>query len=947
MKNKTFKYLFISTLCINILCFNSLSVFGQFFSNEQNHPGVKWQQINTSNFQIIYPTELAQEAQRMANTLEHIIKGVSKSLNKSPRKISIILQNQSVISNGFVQLAPRRSEFYTTPPQNLDFQDWLNSLAVHELRHVVQFDKLTPRLKAPFFEELALAIFGVSFPPWFYEGDAVGIETALSHAGRGRLPEWELIFRTNTLSTKSYSYSKNYFGSFKNRTPGYYQLGYFMTTKLRRDFGKGIMDSIMSRISRNPVRPYNLSNSIKKFTGMSSKILHDSTIIELKQLWQNQADLVRPSEYIILNKREDEIPADYLFPVRIFTNETLALKHSLDKTPALVLIDDTGNEKILKMIGFQTEPNFKYAGGKLVWDELRFDTRYFKRSFSVINTLDLKSGLYKQITHKSRLFSPALSADGKKIVAVKVRTDNMNLLVELDAETGLELKEYFIKSGQTIQTPSYNDSGDKIICVVTSKDGSSLKEFNSSDGSSTIVLPFAQQQISRPIYAGNNVLFRAHYNGINNIYSLATGTSKALALTNVSFGASNPSYHSESNTVVFNIYQLNGYDISSIPFEPFSGISTGISKNTFIDYAAPIVEQESNSSILDNIPNNKFSTKPFKEIKNLFYFHSASPIAEENDQNNELNIGLKLRSNNKLNTLDLYTGYQFNSGLKRSEYLAGITYKRFYPVFDLKYINRARMINVRQNNSLIPVNWRENFVEMEMSVPFTFNRLNKTYNIGFLSSSSYTSRYEIQNKPGNFLTNLEFPMKYMAYFNRNTQRSLRDLAPKWGQNFSLSYFHLPFETQLNGNLLAFKSTFFAPGLLSNHSFQASFNYQESNGAYNFNIEIPKISGYNNLSAPASLRNTLLLDYRFPLFYPDAEIGPFAYIKRIKGGLFADFENIGKGAAFQPRTFGLELSADMNLMRFFLPDFDLAGKLIFSNELSNNKPIFEFGFTYNY
>jgi uncharacterized protein YunC (DUF1805 family) len=947
MKNITFKYLFISTLCIIILFFNSHHSFAQFFGNEQNPPSVKWQQINTSNFQIIYPTELSEEAQRMANTLEHIIHGVSKSLNRSPRKISIILQNQSVLSNGFVQLAPRRSEFYTTPPQNLDFQDWLNSLAVHELRHVVQFDKLTPRLKAPFFEELALAIFGISLPPWFFEGDAVGIETALSHAGRGRLPEWELIFRTNTLSTKSYSYSKNYLGSLKNRTPGYYQLGYFMTTKLRRDFGKGIMDSIMSRISRNPVRPYNLSNSIKKFTGMSSRTLHDSTITELKQLWQNQADLGDPTEYSKLNKRKDELPADYLFPVRISNQEILALKHSLNNTPALVMIDESGNEKILKKIGFQTEPNFKYAGGKLVWDELRFDTRFFKRSFSVINTLDFKSGLYKQITTKTRLFSPALSLDGKKVVAVKVRLDNRNLLVELDAETGMELKEYLIKSGQTIQTPSYNNSGDKIICVVTSKDGSSLQEFNTTDGSNRIVLSFTQQQISRPVYAGNNVLFRAHYNGINNIYSLAEGNQEATALTHVSFGASNPSYHSENNTIVFNNYQLNGYDISSIPFKPLTSSSSVISKNAFIDYAAPLIEQEANSSILDNIPDNKYSSKPFKEIKNLFYFHSATPIAEENDQNNELNIGLKLRSNNKLNTLDLYAGYQFNSGLRRSEYIAGITYKRFYPIFDLKYINRARMVNARLNNNLIPVNWRENFLEMEMRVPFTFNRLNKTYSIGFLSSSSYTSRYEIQNKPGNFNMNLEFPMKYTAYFNRNTQRSLRDLAPQWGQNFSLSYFHLPFESQQKGTFLAFRSAFFTPGLFSNHSFQASFNYQESSGAYNFNIEIPKISGYNNLRPSASLRNTLLFDYRFPLFYPDAEIGPFAYIKRIKGGLFADFENIGKGALFQPRSFGLELSADMNLMRFFLPDFDLTGKLIFSDELINNKAIFEIGFTYNY
>ena len=135
--------------------------------------------------------------------------------------------------------------------------------------------------------------------------------------------------------------------------------------------------------------------------------------------------------------------------------------------------------------------------------------------------------------------------------------------------------------------------------------------------------------------------------------------------------------------------------------------------------------------------------------------------------------------------------------------------------------------------------------------------------------------------------------------------------------------------------------------MSNHSFQSSFNYQKTSGAYGFNIEIPRISGYGNLSLNNRLRNTLLLDYRFPLFYPDSEIGPFAYIKRVKGGFFADFENIGNGSPFTPRTFGLELSTDMNLMRFLLPNFELAGKLILSRDNGIRKPILEFGFQYEF
>jgi len=59
----------------------------------------------------------------------------------------------------------------------------------------------------------------------------------------------------------------------------------------------------------------------------------------------------------------------------------------------------------------------------------------------------------------------------------------------------------------------------------------------------------------------------------------------------------------------------------------------------------------------------------------------------------------------------------------------------------------------------------------------------------------------------------------------------------------------------------------------------------------------------------------------------------AYIKRFKGGAFADFQNVRAGEPFQPRTFGVELRADMNLLRFYLPDFDIGVKLVYANEAS--------------
>ncbi len=904
-------------------------------------------QINTPNFQILYPAEIESEALRTANTLEHVIKSVSESLGKAPRKITIILQNQGVVSNGFVQLAPRRSEFFTVPPQSFDMQDWMNSLAIHELRHIVQFDKLTGKLNKPLFEELALAIFGINLPPWFFEGDAVGIETALSQAGRGRLPEWEMIFRTNTLSGKYYSYSKNYLGSFKDLTPGYYQLGYFMTSKLRRDYGKGIMDSLMTNMARLPFRPYNLSTSLKKYTGLNSRMLHDSTISQLADLWNDQESLIRLQRYTKLNQRKTTTPTDYLLPVRTENGQILVLKKSLDETPVIIEVDTAGNERQILKIGYQTESNFSYSNNKIVWDELRYDKRYQKSSYNVINIFDVPSRSYKQLTHKSRLFSPTLSPDGARIAAVHIDLKNRSEIIEIDANTGAEVRSFSNPQNYILQTPSYSNDGSKIVCVAVTQQGSALVEYNRVDGSKRLVLDFQRQQLARPIYAANQLLFRAHYNGINNIYRI--GLDKSISqVTSAQFGAANPSFDRLNNTMLFSVFQSTGYDISFLPLNtPATPLSE--SPNSFINYSGPVIIQESDSTILENITQREYPVKKYSESGNLFYFHSLSPIVEENEFNNEFNIGLKIKSNNQLNTLDFFTGYQFNSGLKKSEYLAGISYKRFYPELGLRYTNRARLGYVSQTQggttTRIPINWRENFLEMEVRIPFVANRLNKTYSIGLSGTSSYTSRYQISNRPARFEDKIIFPLQYQLYFSHNMQRSLRDLAPKWGQNFSLSYQSVPFDRTLSGEILRLQTSFFAPGLSRNHSVQASFNYQDAGGVYEFNTDIPRVSGYAFLRT-RRLRNTLLLDYRLPLFYPDAEIATLAYIKRVRGGLFTDFENLGKGNKFRPSTYGLELNADMNLLRFYLPDFALSAKMIFFSDQGLRSPVFEFGFNYN-
>jgi hypothetical protein len=158
-------------------------------------PSQKWKQINTDTVRIIFAPGLDSQANRAASVIHYLAANKPVSLGNQLKKINIVLQNQTTIANGYVGLGPFRSEFYLTPAMS-NFEEgsigWVDQLAVHEYRHVQQFNNfnngLSKFMKVISGEDgYALAI-NASVPDWFYEGDAVYNETLLSNQGRGRLP---------------------------------------------------------------------------------------------------------------------------------------------------------------------------------------------------------------------------------------------------------------------------------------------------------------------------------------------------------------------------------------------------------------------------------------------------------------------------------------------------------------------------------------------------------------------------------------------------------------------------------------------------------------------------------------------------------------------------------------------------------------------------------------
>ncbi|QEC53120.1 hypothetical protein [Anseongella ginsenosidimutans] len=925
----------------------SFDARAQLVDYGQNPPGLNWKKIETPHFQLLFPESISAEAQRTANILEHLREYESAIFGPFPEKTPVILQNQTVISNGFVIMGPRRVELFTTPPQDNEPVDWMTRLAAHELRHVAQINHVirTKKIRFPLIQEFQFAIFGASIPIWLIEGDAVITETALTPAGRGRMPSWEREFRANLLSGKDYSYSKYFFGSFKDNVPDYYRMGYFMASRIRRSYPDSIYRKILrTAILRSPL-PGAFSSSLKKHTGMGNADLFYATATTLEDHWKAQLQKLDPAIYPGLNPRENEVKTDYFHPHSLENKAFICLRRGYGDAPAFVRIDSAGRVTRLLNIGPQLIPWFDYAAGKIVWDELKYDPRYQYRDYSVINIYDLEQKKVRQLTRRSRLFSPSLSADGKRIVAVKTGTDNQHSLVMLDATTGEQLWESQ-KFSRQLHYPSLDKAGRRIVFMLTGDEGRSIGIYETGSDTFRIVMEAGRFDSSFPQFAGKTgaqVIFQSHYNGIENIFILDLPGGEIRQLSQARFGAVHPDYNDKENSLLFNNFVPEGMNVSRIDLDTLTRAKKGPFENTFENFSAPVPGNTPRKDLAESIPSKHYPVADYKGAGRTFNFHSISPTAGINDDDNYL-LGLRLKSNNLLNTFSVQAGYNYNLSLGSSEYTAGMEFKGLYPVFSLDYLNWKRDAVAGQGQAARSFSWREHKVEFSAGIPLSFTRRNYLYALRLSTGSSYTSRYALQNAPGNFIREISFPWVNRFSFIRQQIKSPRDLAPRFGQSVSLLHRSLLFDPRLQGNFFAFRSQFYFPGLFRHHSFSAGFNFQEGNGQYRVTNEIPEISGASHLPRSGPLENTLLLDYRFPLAYPDLELGTFAYIKRIKAGLFADYENLSKAEA--PDSYGFELRADVHFFRLYLPEFDIGTKVVFFNNKQVKSPFLELILNYN-
>ncbi|MDF2518880.1 MAG: hypothetical protein K0R59_4176 [Sphingobacterium sp.] len=930
-----YKSIFINILLSLILTIHSEKIFAQFFEDSQAPLSQKWFKIETPNFKLIFPEEMKGAAPTLANQVYNSLRTTSRNYKITPRQIPFIIHNTNLQTNGFVQLSPRKSELYSTAGAEPDNQTWLPNLILHESRHVNQFDKLTGKLRAPFFEQLALAYYGLTVPSWFFEGDATLTETIYSNGGRGRLPSFEMPIKANFLSQQKYSFNKYLLGSFKDIVPSYYTIGYLMTSTLKAELPSNYEADLFSELNKRPLYPYNINRVLKKKIGGNSNDLFHKTIAKLDAIWKDKTADYLAQNYVEISAQSNRYYNNNLLP-KSSGNLIYFIKENPEKTNAIYTYDnDKKTESQLVKTGIQLTPHFDINSEYIVWDELRKDPRYNKRTYSIINLMNLKTGKIKGLTKQSRYYSPVFSPVDESIACIEVDLSNTSHLTLISLKNGSVIKRIKVGESEQLQHPAFNTEGDKVIAIRLSEMGTALCEIDLKNDEITNLTSWGNQQYERPQYlSGMDILVKANFNGIDNIYKINRQSGTKQLLTKAPFGAFNPFYDKTTERLLFNNYQYNGYKISETNLDTVFDIKP--ETDYFSHYYANTLQKDSIFNIAAIAPDSsqQYSITPYKGLERTFNFHSLSLSSSNFESFDNFKPGIFWLSNNILNTTQIALGYEYDTDIRKGIYSAELTYNKYFPKFSLRYENRGQIAAATFPNrpdSSIRFDWREHYVSSQISIPLSFYKLDYNYSVGFNFATAYLKRYNLsRNDLRNFNYETAFPLTYQLYFNRNARMAKMDQYPRWGQNFSITYRHTPFENKAKGEILSARTLFYFPGFANNHGFQIRLSAQAGTGIYEYINDIPLVSGFSYYKYE-KVKNTFLINYRFPIAYPDLGVGSLAYIKRIKGGLFADYQNIHKHKEAAPKSFGTYLSFDFNAFRYPLPDFEFVVKGTYIND----------------
>jgi hypothetical protein len=884
---------------LGLLFFSQLDA--QYFGG--NPAGQKWLQYNTDSVRIIFPHGMESAAKRILKNAASIQQNDRSSLGAAQRKINLVLQNGRTESNAYVGLAPWRSEFYTTAPQDpfeLGAINWIDNLTIHEFRHVQQYSNFNKG-----FSKFASIILGeqgqalansAAIPDWFFEGDAVYNETRFSGQGRGKLSLFMSSYKSLFLANKQYSYMQLRNGSFQKYIPNHYNLGYLLVAYGRKQYGDTIWQKITADASAFKPLFYPFQQALKKYTGIGYEKFVNNAMRYYQQIWAEDKKV--PINWLTKTAVNDVV--DYKYPYKTNHGELLVLKKSLKKIPAFYTIDNTGKEQKIADRSIAVDDYYSFKNGRVVYAAYQPDIRWGNREYNAIKLLDITTGTEQTIVSHSKYFSPDISNDGTRLMAIELDPIKGSSLVILDQE-GKRLN-HFHKEGWILANPKFSANEQAVYMTARNDRGemSLLKKSIDSNAHVETVLPFSNRLIGYLQLQGDTLIYTMSNNGRDEIWATIQRDNQFQTYRLASYATGlYQGVIGADGKLVSSAFTAEGYRLSI--FDPAwdANASTGGLTNL----ALPKIynKQEQLLFNAEDGPNN-FAASKYPALKNLINVHSWRPMYSNPE------YSFTFYSDNTLNTFHSELGYTYNQNEGSSKLGVSGTYGGTFlqPLFGWdQYWGRS---GYYRGDTLL--HWNESNAYVGLQLPLNLSE-GKAYRFLTFSSTYHFDQLKWTGLGKSLFKDQQFnAIQSRVDYLSQVQQSSQQINPHWGQRLTAQYKSTVGEYTAHQLLLL--GSFYLPGFNNNHSLvlNAAYSERDTLQQYLFSNNFPFSRGYAAVDFPRMWK--IGANYHLPIAYPEWGFGNIVYFSRIRINAFYDYtsgKSLRTGTQYAFASTGAELYFD--------------------------------------
>lgn len=942
----------IKSLVISVLLFRiSLLLSAQYYNTGQDPAGLKWLQIKTGSFRIIFPEEYNTAATEFARVLESAHNTMSHPGVAGRYRLPVIIHNFTTQSNGYVAWAPRRMEIYPTPEQNSIPLDHNSQLAYHELTHVYQMESFSrgfSRAMSIFFGQQFPGVVASLVPQWFLEGEAVFNESFFTPSGRGRAASFQKYLKAISIEKgEMYKYDQLVNGSYKHFIPDHYQSGYQIMAWSKLSYDQDIWDRAVRLTVNAPylVNPVNLS--LRQNTGKTKKTLAEETFDTLSAIWRNETETHKPGEYEIINPPKGNNYINYYSPVRIAGNTYAAVRTSLAEPPVIVTVNIRDRtEKKIHMPGSMYPYVISSGRGVLAWVETRPDPRWENRNYSVIRLMDTRDGTIRQLSRKTRYLSAAISPDAEIIAAGENTPDNKNNLVLINSKSGKIIKSVPVPGNAYLQKLRWSEDGGKITMISLTPRGEGIISFSMPGMTWEQLVPESPTDYQSATIRNDSLFYVSSESGTENVYVL-TPDKKTIRITSVFFGATDP--FPDGKKIIFSNYSMEGNNLciseigagQEVDHEGNTGPDTdsgpGAGSAFLIDRIntpgerinTPGKRSETNgdrarttgqdseapgkrsgtygdrpettgqgSEVPGEQPGTygkgpepkEYVTEKYRKWQHLFNIHSWMPFYADIDEIRS--DPLSVRSGFTVFSQNHLGTLTASAGYEYSDRLhkfhSGIRWEGWYPVFDAGIHYGDDPVILRANSDDPGPPSPNRGIYITNSLSLPLRFSSGRYHQFLQPSLSFSYRNNyIFVKENESYDYGQTMAAARIYFYNARKSSMRDIYPVYAQLIDIHYSAYPRDRNFYGPAASVQTAFFFPGIFPNNSLRIRLEGEQQKAA--------EFLRTNRLHFPRGYRNIISEkiffasgDYKAPLAYPDLGIGSLLYLKRLRAGIFYDF-----------------------------------------------------------